>query len=213
MSFILKSKEPHCLSELNAVPTNTYDDLKGDCQKETRALLHLDQKGLCAYCQRKFISNVFIEHWIPQSASPELQLKYSNYLGVCSGKLYINENEGTFNEFCSVSKGSRTITFNPLDESHFETLSYNEANQIASSSSKIDSDLNDLLNLNFNILCKLRQDSFERYLKNILQVARSMKLEKLEVLQKAKADQSKDPNEFVHYTVYRLNQLIDLHSS
>lgn len=62
----------------------TYDELAGEARKAVIAVLLLEQGGLCAICERK--AEVFtptIEHFLPQSVFPHLQLDYHNLYVAC----------------------------------------------------------------------------------------------------------------------------------
>lgn len=61
-----KSKAPICLIELKKTG-GSYSNFGGECKKEVMRILKESQYGFCAYCEQKFISAVFIEHFIPQS--------------------------------------------------------------------------------------------------------------------------------------------------
>ncbi len=213
MTYINKSKEPPCLTKLNSNPKNTYVDLQDECLEETRNQLKLDQKGLCAYCQRTFESIVFIEHHIPQSVSDEEQLRYSNFLGVCSGKYYLDRKSGKCVLFCSVSRGSKVLKFNPLIKKHIQSLSYDSDSRIISNDAIINKEINELLNLNFDDLCIDREISFENFFNNILRLAMVMKLSKLEALEKAKRSIMSNSNEFLGYILFRLDKLIIHHQN
>ena len=70
MITIIRTQEPTCLTTLKSQQGTTYDNLRGNCRKTVTTQLSSDQRDLCAYCQRKFTSTVFIEHYHPQSTVP-----------------------------------------------------------------------------------------------------------------------------------------------
>jgi len=165
MIKINKSEEPICLERVRNNPNATYESLSldVDCNKEVRQLLHDDQKGLCAYCQRIFESKIFIEHYIAQADNDrgrELQLSYSNFLGACSGKYYLDRKKGNKILFCSVNRGNSTLTINPESQSDIDTLSYDEESRIKSTNTIYQKELDTILNLNFDDLCLDRQITF-----------------------------------------------------
>lgn len=208
MSYIVKSPEPPCLTELNSDPSHDYSDLKGECLKITRDLLKEDQRGICAYCQRSLDHILRIEHWSPQSLSPKLSLSYSNLLGVCSGRMYLNKMEGTFISFCEDHRKDNPLIFNPLLPTHINTITYNSENRILSSKTLIHREFYAVLNLNCDYLCNERAKAFERILLRIIEEGKSLKLTKQEILKKAKLSLLNRPIEFVDFILYRLSQMI-----
>lgn len=104
-------KEPQCLETLRT-NGHHYIDLKGECKNEVRAELSEQQKSYCAYCERKLDPLVFIEHYISQSQDPSQELVFSNFLGVCSGKYYLDKMTGKFIPHCGDSRQSLALSIN-----------------------------------------------------------------------------------------------------
>ena len=217
MIKINKSKAPNCLEKLRNDPHSNYDSLSQNkiCNEEVRMLLHTDQNGLCAYCQRKFESITFIEHYVAQSDSvrgKELELSYSNFLGVCSGNYYIDRKTGKKIVFCSVNRGSSKLTINPEKESDIDTLSYDDENRIKSTDPIFQKELDTILKLNFDELCRDRQSIFDDELAAIQEMANNMGLSPLETYSKAiKSVAARNP-EFSGFLLYRLVKLLNHHS-
>ncbi|MFK7982162.1 MAG: hypothetical protein AB8G86_19435, partial [Saprospiraceae bacterium] len=190
--------------------------LKGDCLKDVREKLNSDQNGLCAYCQRKFQSIIFIEHYIPRAdegRGKELELQYANFLGVCSGKYYVDKKTGKAILFCSVKRGSEPLTINPENQLDIDTLFYDDENRIKSTNQVYQEELDDILNLNFDDLCLDRQISFEEEINPILEMAIALGLTPIETFTKARNSVLARNPEFLGYLLYRLNELITFHSS
>ncbi len=211
MIRIIKSEEPDCLKQFREVPENKYEHLQGECLSLTRNLLFSDQNGLCAYCQRRLTSTTFIEHYIPQTKAPEKELDFSIFLGVCSGKYYVNKKTGKHIKFCSHLRGSEDLTVDPLKKTDIETLYYDENNKIFSSNQAINDDLKERLNLNFDELCEDRQKSYDNLLKNIIDLGSKQGLSKIEIFKKAlNVVKTKNPSrEFNGFLIYRLEKTID----
>ena len=217
MIKIDKSEEPICLEELRNSPEPKIDyfSLQGDCLKEVRGKLNSDQKGLCAYCQRKFQSIIFIEHYIPRADERQgkaLELQYSNFHGVCSGKYYVDRKTGKAILFCSVERGSKTLTINPESQFDIDTLFYDGESRIKSTNSVFQNELDNILNLNFDDLCLDRQISLEEEINPILEMAITLELTPLETFTKARNSVLARNPEFLGYLLYRLNELITYHS-
>jgi hypothetical protein len=85
MIYIKKQKTPpqafiDAIGELKS-----YSDLKGAARETVEGLLLEEQGGLCAICERlhkRFAPT--IEHFMPQSVFPALQLDYHNLYIACS---------------------------------------------------------------------------------------------------------------------------------
>jgi len=218
MIKISKSKEPSCLKNLRNSPTPNinYSNLKDNCLLEVRTLLSLDQKNLCAYCQRKFQSTTFIEHYIPRADTgqgKELELKYANFLGVCSGKYYVDRMTGKAVLFCSAKRGSQPLSINPESQFDIDTLFYDDENRIKSTNQVYQNELDNILNLNFDDLCLERQISLEEELNPIIGLALEMQLTPINTYTKAINSIIARNPEFSGYLLYRLNELIKFHSS
>lgn len=209
MIHIVKLKEPECLKELRETQGTKYDDLQGVCLSSTRGLLHNEQNGLCAYCQRQLKSSVFIEHYIPQSKNSLLELEYTNFLGVCSGKYYLDKITGQHIEFCSCSRGNKSLLVNPLDEDSIDTLFYDEKNRICSTDNQINDDLNKTLNLNFAEICEDRKNSYDNFLQSIFSIGQKMNLSKIEIYEKALRSIGTQTKEFHGFLVYRITKIIE----
>lgn len=208
MILIDKSPEPDCLKVLKTNPDNTYDDLEGDCKKEVQDSLFSDQYKLCAYCQSNFKSTVFIEHYIPQTTDSKKALQYANFLGVCSGKYYLDRKKGTKIDFCSHSRGSAELTINPEDSAHIATLTYDEENRIVSSDAVFNNELNHVLNLNFDDLCLDREISLETETQSVDELAIEMQIGKVEMYQKLIRSILTKPPKFSGFVLFRLNQYL-----
>ena len=215
MIHIKKSQEPECLTELRETEGTSYDDLKDDCKNQTTQLLSNDQAGLYAYCQRD-LKAITIEHYIPQSQSKdsELELKYTNFLGVCTGKYYLDKMTGKYIPYCSNSRGNKELAVNPLNIASMATIFFNEYNEIHSHDENIDTELNEILNLNFKEIREDRANQYNHFFKSFLYMGLKMKLSKIQILEKALRSlndislRDKLP-EFSGFINFRLSQAIE----
>lgn len=156
------------------------------CKTIVQNQLATDQKNLCAYCQHQFKSVVFIEHYIPQSIDASKQLDYDNFLGVCSGKYYLDRKTGKNVLFCSVNRGNQSLTINPKNQNHIDTIFYNDDFQICSTNEVFQYELHSVLNLNFDDLCIDREIAFEEELNAFLKLAEDLEIENpIELFSKA----------------------------
>jgi len=208
MIHIIKSQEPDCLTELRESEGTNFNSLQGDCLITIRQLLASDQKGLCAYCQRLLKSTVFIEHYIPQSKDSSQELKYSNFLGVCSGKYYVDKKTGKHIEFCSCSRGNKDVSVNPIEEKSMATIFFDEYNRIRSTNRQIDIELNEIFNLNFSEICEDRNNSYSCFLKSVFEIGQKMNLSKVEIYTKALKSLQFQAKEFQGFILYRLSEAI-----
>ena len=146
MIYIEKKPEPKSLTKYKLQEHAYYD---GCPKNDIRESLFKEQGHLCAYCMRRIeeAELVRIEHWKPESLLTEYEkLDYKNMLGVCLG--HIEGTQGK-DDTCDAHKGNTPITVNPLDEITLRSIYYDTKNgEIHSSNTKIDNDLDVVLNLN-----------------------------------------------------------------
>lgn len=90
MRYIQKGTEPNVLTVYKAQGGTQYEG--GNLDKtEIQLQLLKEQKGLCAYCMARIsfvpghTPKMIIEHRCCRELHKELELKYSNMLGVCLG--------------------------------------------------------------------------------------------------------------------------------
>ncbi|WP_256366769.1 retron system putative HNH endonuclease [Anabaena sp. UHCC 0187] len=115
-----------------------------------------EQGYICCYCMRRISEeNMEIEHWEPQSKYPELQINYKNLLASCSGNRGSKKN----NQHCNPKKGDAEITINPADFSKNceNQIRYSSTGKIFSDDENINTDLNEILNLNYQTLIDNRK--------------------------------------------------------
>jgi uncharacterized protein (TIGR02646 family) len=172
MKHILKGNAPQSLLEYKLTPNATYIGLPA--KEDVRILLIKEQKGLCAYCNGR-ISNEWngisnkpktgIEHYKSREKYPDLQLEYSNMLGVCNG---VSKENNQAVQHCDASrKGSDELTIDPLSISCEKSIIYGSDGKIKSSDTAIQSDIDDILKLNISLLKRVRKDILDLVVKRL----------------------------------------------
>lgn len=213
--LIPAEKEPDCLKILRSNPIHTYGDLKDPCKDQVIGQLSELQNELCAYCERKFsrpeLPNKpelalvpYIEHYLPQKKVPEHQLSWNNFLAVCSGKFYktINDRKaGIKTDFCSHKRGDKSLNIDPRINEHIQTLYYDENHRICST--LFDDELNSILNLNFDEICRERADSFMDFDSTFIDEGERMILSRKEIIIKAISEVENEHPAYKNFILYR----------
>jgi len=161
---ILKGKEPKELEEYRCKPDAVYDGPNfTDVKNDIREQLVLEQGFLCAYCmsrlavdlEKKDFTKMKVEHWHCQDSYSAEQLDYRNMLGVCLG----NEGYSLDKQTCDTRKGNADIKYNPADLSHHidSRIRFDGNGKIKSDDKAFDSQLNEVLNLNYPRLMENRK--------------------------------------------------------
>jgi uncharacterized protein (TIGR02646 family) len=173
MKYIQKNKkEPIKLTEDKKV-FNSFGSLSGDAKKSIQEALLEEQGYICAYCMQRISTErnttlnkpkIEIEHYLPQQTYPSQTLNYQNMLGVCNG----NSNEILHCDKTINGKSDGTITLkklNPLDKNCEKLISYQKDGKIISrkDDTDVENDLNQVLNLNNEMLCRNRKMALDKY--------------------------------------------------
>lgn len=161
MNLIIKQKSPNCLKILNEDDKNTYKNLKGNCRKEVLESLKSEQNNICAYCDRK-MKTVQIEHYIPQTKNPELQLDYNNFLGVCFGMFFFDRKNNVGVKYCESHRGNQDLKFDPKEKTHIDSIYFDSEGFVKSTDSTIQKNFDTILNLNFE---ELREERISNFVK------------------------------------------------
>ncbi len=168
MIHIQKKREPKAFTKYRLSAGATYDGMDSGVKSELIKSLIEEQGWLCAYCMSRIeCDNARIEHFLPQSKYPDLQLEYSNLLAVCQGQEKHGEKMRESEKTCDAKKENKIILINPLQEKTLKDIKYTHEGIIESSS--YHEDINDTLNLNCQDAClpinrKKRLESFEKWL-------------------------------------------------
>ena len=166
MKNIYKNNEPASLTEHRCSTHADYDNY-GDKQA-LRECLVTEQGCLCAYCMQRIrpeVGKMKIEHWQCQSNHPDKQLNYRNLLGVCLG----GEGFSPHDQHCDTCKGDRDFCVNPANPAQYieQRIKFLGNGVIKADDEVLDSELNNVLNLNHPQLVRNRKavlDSFTRTL-------------------------------------------------
>lgn len=147
MIWIQKGIEPPSLTQYRCQPHAYYDGYS--YKDELREALLRDQGYICAYCMRRIRNErntMKIEHWKPQSSlhTEAEKLDFQIMLGVCDG---CRGNKDQFTT-CDEHRHESELYVNPQDKAMMDTISYDRDGYIKSSVTRINNDLNKVLNLN-----------------------------------------------------------------
>lgn len=158
MIKINKNSEPREWTEYRLTPGVDYQSIPALVSS-----LLIEQGCLCAYCMRRIPQRDVLsrntnleekyltkeEHRIKHIKCRErydaLKFDYQNIVICCPGHI------GT-EDHCDRSKGSRDISFSPLDQHFIDTLSYTSNGTITSSNAVYNDELHSVLNLNTPLL-------------------------------------------------------------
>lgn len=170
MKQINKIAEPQSLTQHRANQPATYDGLPLVAKNDLRENLLSEQGHICSYCMKRIPEKVNndgnvsyemkIEHFQSQTGFPNLQLTYTNLLGVCTG----NEGKPKKLQTCDTKKGNDILTINLLTNNpSCETLfKYNADGEISSANNddEINRQINEVLNLNMQTLKDGRREIY-----------------------------------------------------
>lgn len=181
MRKIVKTSEPYTLTNYrsripkkNKLDSNIYNDFpdknKQDCNSNKsgnlRKQLLEDQGYICCYCmQRISCDNSRIEHFKSQEHNRKYQIQYKNLFVACN-----NSHGKSFAEqHCDVRKADIDLTtkLNLSSSSSINKIKYKKDCTIYSDDNDIDTDINDILNLNLEIIKNARKQAFNDLIKNI----------------------------------------------
>ena len=193
-----------------------------NCLNKTiiRENLIKEQHGLCAYCMRRIENNsdMTIEHWRPIEQNLDGAMDYENMLGVCNGGRKINE--AVYDDrhviCCDASKGSQTITINPLNPLHIQKIRYSEDGKIYTypRDEIFENDINNVLHLNgennldtSTRLLRGRREAYRAYTRFIEKLSRNKKLSRSYIeKQIAHLESQSIFDEFVGVIIYLLKR-------
>jgi uncharacterized protein (TIGR02646 family) len=173
MKHIVKQREPETL----AAKRNTTGTIYDGPQLEWQEQLLAEQGHICAYCMQRISLKrkngkpmMEIEHFQPREDFSNLQLVWTNMLGVCNGftdssLAHCDKTQG------KAGKMNGTVSLealNPLDKKVSEDIiTYNISGEIIANTQnevlkeKVKHDLNTCLNLNNEQLCIARKNAID----------------------------------------------------
>lgn len=87
MRFIQKGPPPSVIAELRRTPDASWAGVAGDQKEAMRAALRVEQRGLCAYCNRRLPegAKTSVEHWSARSDPQTDPFAWQDLLAVCEG--------------------------------------------------------------------------------------------------------------------------------
>lgn len=164
MILIRKKREPSALQQYKTVVGASYQNMHGaptgrnlengepeDLYEVVLEHLMNEQGRICAYCMRRIPDSkrrpgATIEHIDPQSMTdPEKALDYNNMLAVCNGNRNARSND---DKTCDARRGNKQLDLNPLIGRTLESIKYRNSGRIYSDDDNIETQLNEVLNLN-----------------------------------------------------------------
>jgi uncharacterized protein (TIGR02646 family) len=163
MRNVTKRLEPRSLTEHRAKPFSNFDG----CEKQDlRESLFKEQSGICCYCMCRIEADRYsmkIEHWQSQTGFPTLQLTYSNLLGACVG----GEGQPRRQQTCDTHKGDLDLSKNPSNAAHniAQFIKFSSSERIEATNTRLNNELNEVLNLNHPRLINERKEVLAGFLK------------------------------------------------
>lgn len=176
MKKIVKNKEPNTLTNYRASiardkrkDDTIYEDFrdkdKDGCEKNKKGNLRkalLEEQGyICCYCMTRISCyNSKIEHFKPQSKYRKEQIKYTNLFISCHGNTKDYEH-------CDTKKANRLLKKIDLLKNIEKDIKYKNDGTILSDNNEIDTEINDILNLNNKILTNNRMQAYSNLIENM----------------------------------------------
>lgn len=173
MILIKKNKEPKEWEEYRNTPGVDYQS------KPALVDSLLDEQGyICAYCMRRIPckdriketkdgKQIYtqedhrVEHILSRENHDDLKLDYKNMVICCPGHIGIEDH-------CDRLKGSKDISFSPMDKNFIDTLSYQLDGSIKSSNKVFDDEINSVLKLNTELLKLNRKNAWNAALNELI---------------------------------------------
>ncbi|MEA3490539.1 MAG: retron system putative HNH endonuclease [Campylobacterota bacterium] len=179
MKQINKGTEPKSLTEYRSSIThsdlrksNIYEDFKDKtkegCSEDEKYNLRkqlLEEQGyICCYCMSRIDCNSSkIEHFKPQTKNRDVQIDYQNLFIACNG----GEGKRKKEQYCDSFKGEDELNSINLLGAIEQYIKYSKLGDISSVDSRIDKELNTILNLNNSMLKRNRKQSYQRLIQNL----------------------------------------------
>lgn len=173
MFTIHKKRQPSALIQYKKENDASYGYISRQIKNELRKSLLEEQGYICAYCMSRIHDDRFttkIEHIKPQGNYPNEGLNYLNMLAVCSG----GEGSPLNQQHCDTFKGDKELCFSPTDRSFMlkQKIRYDLNGVIRSDNEDLNTDLNQVLNLNVWKLKESRYAVISGVRKGLSKIAR-----------------------------------------
>jgi len=156
MKKIVKGKEPISLTKHRKSKHSDYNNYAD--KKGLRESLVKEQRGICCYCMGRIEATeakMKIEHFLCQSLHPDKELEYNNLFGACLGNM-----KADAEMHCDTFKGNKEFHFQMCTSGSIHgEIEYKSDGQIFSYNQNLNSELNEVLNLNFHELKKIRKST------------------------------------------------------
>ncbi len=162
MIRIRKSRAPASLTAYKSVRGACYDAYSN--KQDLRDALTKEQGNICCYCMGRIQATetgMKIEHWQSQSRFPAKELEYKNLLGACRG----GQGKSPRLQHCDTKKASRNLCRTPSDTRHDigHAIFYLPDGTIRSTDAELDTQLDDVLNLNLDELKRNRRATLDGF--------------------------------------------------
>ena len=163
MRRIRKGRGPNSLTSHCKTLDASYDNYPH--KDDLRMSLVNEQGYICCYCMSRIKptkDDMKIEHCKSRAKHQNLDLDYKNLLGACLG----GKEDERKNQHCDTYKGKKPLSFNPADSKHNieRHIKFSNNGTIKSDDSKIDRDMNKVLNLNHPQLVRNRRSALRGFL-------------------------------------------------
>jgi len=168
---IFKTKEPTSLTTYRAgiskedlKKLEKFDTAPTKVKEELRDKLLEEQGFICCYCMNRVGGrNSKIEHFKPRSLFRGEQLDYTNLFIACLGGQGCSPKE----QSCDTKKGNESLRYINLLSDIEKSIEYKKDGLIFSNNQDIDRELNEILNLNYNLLQNNRQEALHQLLSDL----------------------------------------------
>ncbi len=168
MKQIFKSKEPISLTNYRAsiskkdlASLEKFDTAPSKVKDELREQLLEEQGYICCYCMTRVDNRTSkIEHFKPRSNFRSEQLDYHNLFIACLG----GEGHTTNQQSCDTKKGNTHLKHINLLVAIETSIEYKKDGCIYSNNRDIDRELNQILNLNYELLKNNRKEALNQLL-------------------------------------------------
>ena len=150
-------------------PQKTKQGCKDGEVDNLRKQLLQEQGYICCYCMSRIdCDNSKIEHFKPQTHHRNLQIDYQNLFIACSG----GEGQRAKEQYCDTKKGESELKKVDLLSSFDGEIAYKKESRgikIYSEDSDLNSDIEQILNLNVNVLYKNRKEIYDNTIARLKQ--------------------------------------------
>jgi len=163
MKEINKIQEPNSLLQHRLKQHSNYDNLPLVAKEELRINLLSEQGHICCYCMKRIPESTApymkVEHFKCQDNFPDLQLRYSNLLGACTG----NEGQPKRIQTCDTRKGNDDFSLHPVfsNPSCNTIFKYTADGRIICNDEELQNEIDSILNLNNQSLIDQRAEVFD----------------------------------------------------